>query len=39
MKEIPSIKKLIANDIDKAATDLMQANFDFNDCDKDKYQV
>jgi len=33
LKEIPSLKKLIANDIDKAATDLMKANFDFNDCD------
>ena len=37
-KEIPSLKKLIANDIDKAATDLMKANFDFNDCDPDKYR-
>ena len=38
MKEIPSIKKLIANDIDKAATELMTANFEYNDCDKEKYQ-
>ena len=38
MKEIPSIQRLIANDIDKAATDLMTANFEFNDCNQDKYQ-
>ena len=38
MKEIPSLKKLIANDIDKAATELMTANFEYNDCDKEKYQ-
>ena len=38
LKEIPSLKKLIANDIDKAATDLMKANFDFNDCDQEKYR-
>ena len=38
MKEIPDLKKLIANDIDKAATELMTANFEYNDCDKEKYQ-
>lgn len=32
MKEIPSITKLVGNDIDKAATDLMKKNFEFNDC-------
>ena len=30
MKEIPSITKLVGNDIDKAATDLMTKNFEFN---------
>jgi tRNA (guanine26-N2/guanine27-N2)-dimethyltransferase len=38
-KEIPSIKKLVANDILPAATDLMKKNFEFNDCDKDKIEV
>ncbi len=39
MKEIPSITKLVGNDIDKAATDLMKKNFEFNDCPSDKYDV
>jgi tRNA (guanine26-N2/guanine27-N2)-dimethyltransferase len=30
MKEIPSITKLVANDIDSTATDLMKKNFEFN---------
>lgn len=38
MKEIPSIKQLVANDIDKAATDLMRKNFEFNGLPEDKYQ-
>ena len=37
MKEIPSITKLVGNDIDKAATDLMKKNFEFNQCPEDKY--
>ena len=32
MKEIPSITKLVGNDIDKAATDLMKKNFEYNEC-------
>lgn len=39
MKEIPSITKLVGNDIDKAATDLMTKNFEFNDCPEGKYEV
>ena len=38
MKEIPSINQLVGNDIDKAATDLMEKNFEFNGCPTDKYQ-
>ena len=38
MKEIPSIKKLVANDIDSTATELMSKNFKFNQCSEDKYQ-
>ena len=38
MKEIPSITKLVGNDIDKTATDLMKKNFEFNECPQDKYQ-
>ena len=30
IKEIPSIIKLVANDIDVTATDLMKKNFEFN---------
>ena len=37
IKEIPSIKTLVANDIDKAATDLMTKNLEFNEC-PDKYK-
>ena len=39
MKEIPSITKLVGNDIDSAATDLMKKNFEFNQCDAEKYEV
>ena len=35
IKEIPSICKLVANDIDPTATSLMQKNFEFNDCPLD----
>jgi tRNA G26 N,N-dimethylase Trm1 len=38
MKEIPSIKTLVANDIDKAATDLMTKNFEFNECPETKFK-
>ena len=38
MKEIPSITKLVANDIDPTATELMKKNFEFNQCPQDKYQ-
>jgi len=40
LKEIESVKTLIANDIDPTATELMQKNFDFNSIPKDdgKYQ-
>lgn len=38
MKEIPSIQTLVANDIDKTATDLMTKNFEFNDCPIGKYE-
>ena len=38
MKEIPSICKLVGNDIDPAATDLMKKNFEFNKCPQSKYQ-
>ena len=34
LKEIPRINKLVANDIDPTAVELMQKNFDFNDIDK-----
>ena len=37
IKEIPSITRLVGNDIDKAATDLMKKNFEFNQCPADKY--
>ena len=39
MKEIPSITKLVGNDIDKTATDLMKLNFEHNKCPSDKYEV
>lgn len=35
MKEINNIKKLVANDIDPTATELMKKNFDFNLIKKD----
>jgi tRNA G26 N,N-dimethylase Trm1 len=38
MKKIPSIKTLVANDIDKAATDLMTKNFEFNECPETKFK-
>jgi tRNA G26 N,N-dimethylase Trm1 len=38
MKEIPTISCLVANDIEKTATDLMTKNFEFNKCPKDKYK-
>ena len=38
-KEIPSIIKLVANDILPAATDLMKKNFEHNDCDAEKIEV
>jgi tRNA (guanine26-N2/guanine27-N2)-dimethyltransferase len=37
MKEIDKIDKLVANDIDPTATELMQKNFDFNKIDPEKY--
>jgi tRNA G26 N,N-dimethylase Trm1 len=36
MKEIPSIHKLVANDIDSTATKLIQDNFNFNQVDPSK---
>lgn len=38
IKEIPSISKLVANDIDPTATDLMKRNFEFNSCPQDKLE-
>jgi tRNA (guanine26-N2/guanine27-N2)-dimethyltransferase len=38
LKEINNINLLVANDIDPAATELMQKNFDFNDVEKEKYE-
>lgn len=38
IKEIPSINKLVANDIDPTATDLMKRNFEFNSCPQDKLE-
>jgi tRNA (guanine26-N2/guanine27-N2)-dimethyltransferase len=38
LKEIPSIKKLHANDIDPTAVALMKKNFEFNDCDQEKIE-
>lgn len=38
MKEIESLKTLVANDIDPTATDLMRRNFEFNKCPEDKYK-
>lgn len=38
MKEISNINKLLANDIDSTATELMKKNFDFNNIDPNIYQ-
>ena len=38
VKEIPERQKLFANDIDCTATDLMQKNFKFNNCESEKIQ-
>jgi len=38
LKEIPKINKLVANDIDPTATDLMKKNFEFNDCPTEKFE-
>ncbi len=38
MKEIESLKGLVANDIDPTATQLMKMNFDFNDIPEANYQ-
>jgi tRNA (guanine26-N2/guanine27-N2)-dimethyltransferase len=38
LKEIPSIVQLVANDIDPTATELMNKNFEFNACPKEKYK-
>lgn len=38
LKEIETIKSLVANDIDPTATDLMKKNFDFNSIDSANYQ-
>lgn len=32
------MNKLVANDIDPTATDLMKKNFEFNDCPSDKVE-
>ncbi|CDW84572.1 -dimethylguanosine trna methyltransferase family protein [Stylonychia lemnae] len=39
MKEISPITKLLANDIDSTATELMKKNFDFNNIDPNLYQI
>lgn len=38
IKEIPLINKLVANDIDPTATDLMKKNFEFNECPSEKFE-
>ena len=38
MKEIENIKKLVANDIDPTATDLMKKNFDYNQINENLYE-
>lgn len=38
VKEIPSISKLVANDLDPVATDLMKKNFEFNNCPEEKIE-
>lgn len=39
MKEIESLKSLVANDIDPTATELMRKNFEFNKCPEDKFKI
>lgn len=39
LKEIPDIKMLVANDLDPKAVELMEQNFEFNDCDPLKYKT
>ena len=39
MKEIDHISKLVANDWDPKAVELITKNFEFNDVDKDKYET
>mmetsp|Transcript_38634 Transcript_38634/g.58797 ORF Transcript_38634/g.58797 Transcript_38634/m.58797 type:complete len:389 (+) Transcript_38634:18-1184(+) len=39
LKEIPKIRKLVANDLDPAAVDLMTKNFEFNSIDPTKYET
>ena len=39
MKEIPEITKLLANDIDPTATELMAKNFEFNEIDPALYTI
>ena len=39
LKEIDDIKKLVSNDIDPMAVELIKKNMDFNDIDKGKYQI
>ena len=38
MKEISSLNKLIANDIDPTAVDLIKKNFVFNDLSEEQYK-
>ena len=38
LKEIDKISKLVANDLDPKAVELMQNNFEYNDIDKEKYE-
>jgi tRNA (guanine26-N2/guanine27-N2)-dimethyltransferase len=39
LNEIKGLQKLVANDIDPVATELMGKNLQFNKCDSDKYKV
>jgi len=39
LNEIPQIRKLIANDISPVATEIMRMNFEFNECDSNRYEV
>ena len=38
LKEIPHVRKLLANDLLPTATELMKKNFDFNELDESKYE-